>query len=206
MSETSHKSADSMCLNVIIAVSENSSHESAISDAVEAFCKYYRECLDSPELMVAFKGWSTPEKRKTVRRTKASQLDKVQDFVVARHGSASIVPPQLMSQTPKEVRRLQVSGLDLPQWGEFRDVLVGSPVVTAHIDVNTELGLSTGKTIAQVLHAVHEFLLTTDESVIRSGFRVRIGANFNSQAEVVIVDNGYTEIPANTATVSTWIE
>lgn len=110
---------------------------------------------------------------------------------------------------PREITRLQVSGLDLRL--ESQDFHLPAEV-TARIEVNTDVYMSTGKAAAQVAHALGAWLLaqpvTTRTawahepglSIIELSFSDDEIHDPRDPEVVTILDNGLTEIAPGTAT------
>lgn len=128
---------------------------------------------------------------------------------------ALALEPQLYEDMPRSVRSLQVSGLDLPgREGSFFDLqepLLAS-TLTATIQINQRVTMTTGKTAAQVAHALCAWLLTLSDTE-RTAWANHPGVllsyqDFDSEldaedgdVEIEIRDNGLTEVAPGTTTV-----
>lgn len=151
-------------------------------------------------------GWFT----KTVRRAKnehalARALD-AGPAVVERVGdaAAAALVPVTYYEMARSVRKLQVSGLDLP-----REAGAGNGTGGPTILVNASLGMSTGKTSAQVAHGLFAWLLTLDDASRvdwfyggrRFGLTEVGAAELTGAAGLAIHDAGLTEVVPGSATV-----
>jgi hypothetical protein len=95
---------------------------------------------------------------KSVRRVKCPvELERVRALGLASPGSTEIsvgdavalaFVPASYEDSPREISRLQVSGLDLAHNDADRFRQAGA--VTPHIEINADVTMSTGKTAAQV--------------------------------------------------------
>lgn len=170
-------------------------------------------------------GWLGGSFTKSVRRTKRpAELDKVRLLGMPRAeitvGQATAIgfAPLDAEALPLAIKRLQVSGLEAPVPEAVparpnadtaaRTVFTRPAALAPHIEINTEVAMSTGKTAAQVAHALGAWLLEQEPSV-RSGWASDPGlhlgtADFTEDPGepgcLVILDNGLTEIAPGTAT------
>lgn len=154
--------------------------------------------------------WLAGRFTKTVRRAKnehalSRALDTGPAVVerVAEAAAAALVPTTYY-EMDRFVRKLQVTGLDLSR--EPGSAAVdGGPTIL----VNADLGMSTGKTAAQVSHGLFAWLLTLDETARMDWFYSgrRFGLAEVSAAEVTgaaglaVHDAGLTEVVPGSATV-----
>ncbi|SEN98520.1 peptidyl-tRNA hydrolase [Cryobacterium luteum] len=171
--------------------------------------------------------WLDSSYTKTVRRVKRPiDLERVRALglpnaeITLGDAVAIAFVPSDPAQNPREISRLQVSGLDLAgddtqllQAGLFRP-----RAATARIEINSDVTMSTGKTAAQAAHAVCSWLLTQDDQT-RLDWAREPGISLSAvsfsrhpaeagELEVpvtTIVDNGLTEIPAGTATARVYL-
>lgn len=155
--------------------------------------------------------WLAGRFTKTVRRAKNEHaLNRALDAgpaVVERVGQAAAAAfvPTTYYEMDRYVRKLQVTGLDLPRQ-EVPDVPDhDGPLLL----VNADLGMSPGKTAAQVAHGLCGWLLSLDEADRTDWFYS--GRHFD-QAETTagciertsglsIRDAGFTEVRPGSATV-----
>lgn len=154
--------------------------------------------------------WLAGRFTKTVRRAKnENALTRALDTgpaVVERVGeaAAAALVPTTYYEMDRFVRKLQVTGLDLPR-EPATVTAVGGPTVL----VNTDLGVSTGKTAAQVAHGLFAWLLSLDGSArvdwLYGGRQLTVReVSANEVAETVglaIHDAGFTEVAPGSATV-----
>lgn len=154
--------------------------------------------------------WTNGRIRKLVKRgrgaawTKAAALDL--PHFHGKHNSSEVIvfAPMRMSEQPKELKKLQVTGLN------STDTTSAAESEKPHllVQVNDRLNMSTGKTVAQVGHAVQLFLLygnkeeTTDW--LTSGASLRVVKTKNptntTVTGIVVRDAGFTEVPSGSLT------
>lgn len=159
--------------------------------------------------------WMNGRIRKVTRRARGSEWDKVKQLDGFYYASAGveifIIPPHLNHEPPELVKKLQVSGLDLEKQ---EPVHMDINRHTLFISFNPSVSMTTGKSTAQVGHAVQLAILKNTVEVLEGwreeGFPVFfIGwESFHSlvnqvQFEPVIEvhDAGFTEVEANSLTV-----
>lgn len=97
--------------------------------------------------------WLAGRIRKVARRARGKEWDTVRkmDGIYAKYGNAEVIilPPHPNFAAPAEIKKLQVSGLDLERKPITEDYFDG-----LGFSVNPNIEMSTGKTLAQVGHAV----------------------------------------------------
>ena len=165
--------------------------------------------------------WCGARIRKIVKRAHGVKWDKAAaqetdlPREIAQVGSAKAVcfAPMRVSEQPAEIRKLQVSGLQLVD-DQDRDQDLSSP---PHLEVVLEaaLEMSGGKAVAQAAHAVQlAFRYLDDDDYAawkESGFVVEtargdVGGVVAARAcPVVVRDAGFTEIPAGSTTAAAWL-
>lgn len=167
---------------------------------------------EDEEVQTRVKNWTNGRIGKIVKRARGAAWSKVTDLTlphfVAEHNGQKVMvfAPMRISEEPKEVRRLQVSGLSSPD---------ESPMEYAEesyllVKVNSALGMSTGKTVAQVGHAVQLFMMFADKEQVghwrTSGAKVMVvkAENLAKEADAAIIvhDAGLTEIPSGSLTAT----
>jgi len=170
--------------------------------------------------------WMNDDKhRKIARKARGARWEAVSELpgveVTYRTATVRVLVPHLLVETPVEVSRLQVAGIDLePRSSAFTvRVLIPRPLVgTAakvarlHVAINPDVPMSTGKQMAQVGHAIHYASLYPEQfskafDAQRSTLDVDIvdWADAPSDGSVINVeDAGYTEVPPGTVTVKAW--
>ena len=160
--------------------------------------------------------WLDTDYRKTVRKvSKISQLDKIKELPYAtnfRKDSGNVYTFDLMTygEMPKELRKLQVSGLDykdkkLPKKSKVNKDFI--PVII----LNTDIKATTGKMAAQAAHALCKWVLETDPAIV-SKWITRpdcelIGISFkglkpNKRDHILVKDNWVTEIKKGSTTAA----
>jgi hypothetical protein len=159
--------------------------------------------------------WMNDDKhRKIARKARGSRWEDVSKLpgveVTHRTATVRVLVPHLLVETPVEVSRLQVAGIDLELRGPDKVILPWSaPLCVA---INPDVPMSTGKQMAQVGHAVHYASLHPEQfskafDTYRDCLRIDIvdWADAPSDGSVINVeDAGYTEVPPGTVTVKAW--
>lgn len=183
----------------------------AVGRSVVKLCLDARVATD-PEFRAALERWYGHLIRKVTRRARNSAWDRVQELtgVTVDDGGAQVRAflPGAVSEVPAEIRKLQISGTELPL-DEPRTIEDAHPVI--YIDGGLEMTL--GKAAAQVGHAAMllaanrpldwvrrwaaaDFLLHVRE-VDSAEFR-RLMAD---PAAVAVRDAGFTEVAPGSCTV-----
>lgn len=149
--------------------------------AVALFLTDKRTTASDGEWFLLTQEWLKGRIRKVTRRARASAWDNVVTLggVKVVHAKAEILvlPPHVMDSPPVEVKKLQVAGLELskhiPQ--EFSGTTFFPEMIIA---LNPNVKMSTGKTLAQVGHAVQLLLMSSDQKTVEiwaaEGFPVKI--------------------------------
>ncbi|AZA08607.1 aminoacyl-tRNA hydrolase [Corynebacterium pseudopelargi] len=161
---------------------------------------YFARALDT---------WYRHRIRKVTRRARNAAWRNVQDLAgVSVENTARAFIPSAVSEVPAPIAKLQIAGTDLPASQE-PEPQPGVPVLY----VDASLGMSAGKTAAQVGHAsmllaghqslawaerwaAQDFALSLCE-VGKEEFEARCA----NPGAVTVVDAGFTEIAPNTPTV-----
>ena len=171
---------------------------------------------DDADAQDAVARWRRGRIRKVVRRARGNAwlAADLPGAVCVQVGDAEVRAylPVPVDQVPAQVKKLQVSGLDLADEGhEPGAVFPESRVV---ILVNPDVPMSTGKLAAQVAHAAQLIYESTPASMdeskkgqwIADGAPVTVATPSRSGWEssltspVRIIDAGFTEIPPGTVT------
>lgn len=189
-------------------------HEDALIAAMLGVIKVIERGRDDDNWRHAVITWMCDDKhRKVTRKARGARWTQVSKLpgVEVQYGIATVrvLVPHLIAETPVEVSRLQVSGINL----EYRDDPNIYPATESAfaVAVNPYVLMSTGKQMAQVSHAAHYATLYGDlpPEVIddRGEVRIRI-AEWEEALEVKhaidVKDAGYTEVPPGTVTVKAW--
>lgn len=175
-----------------------------------------------PETPSVWDTWLAGSFTKTVRRaTRPAQIRKlIEDetsVAVHRAGGAAAFAyaPMPYDEFPAHLRKLQVTGLDvdrsLDRWGlswQSPTTPTGPHGLEAQILISEQAAMTTGKTAAQVAHALVAWtqLLTDDQKLawIKSPV-VRLIVDdidhYDPARCITIRDNGLTEIEPGTVTV-----
>lgn len=157
----------------------------------------------------ALAGWYGRRIRKVARRGRNAAWDNVQALPgVTVDNLARAFAPSAVSEVPHPIRKLQISGTDLPL-----EALSSAPADRPILYVDASLGMSAGKAAAQVGHgsmllgaamtleeaeawAARDFALS-----VREVGRVTFQRACAQPGAVIIRDAGYTEIAPGSATV-----
>jgi len=202
-----------------IAVSNSGSHSDVVCAVARASAKLLLAEFDHPQMQA----WLSGRFTKTVRRGSFAKVDALAESIVpnATAGvgllgddlSESIVRavaflPMARDEVPPALGKLRVADFNRPHDGNWSEMNAGPSLF-----VNGDVEMSTGKTAAQVAHALCAWLLRLPPGGrLRwlhsdgTAFRVRevSGDEFDEdakRAQVVIRDAGLTEVESGTATV-----
>lgn len=173
-----------------------------------------------PEHVGEWAAWFDGAFTKTVRRaTRSAQIAKLEaDLLVqAEHqtGSAKAYAyaPMTYDRFPKHLRQLQVSGLDVDRDTDRTPdyFATESALQTPHaplVVISRDVSMSTGKTAAQVAHALVAWTQFLPEHELERwsqhpALRLQYGGldEIAADQSITIQDNGLTEIAPGTATV-----
>lgn len=167
-----------------------------------AFCT-----LDSP----LWGPWASGAYAKSVRRaSKPAQIRKVTECELphVRFEFAGVTAfafaPLPYTGWPRELRRLQVSGLDERSDDTARTLSIGDG---PNIVLNKDVDMTTGKTTSQVAHALVAWLEQISEAeraqwLAAPGISLSVGdLNEARRPAIEIRDSGLTEIEPGTLTV-----
>lgn len=204
-------------LPIIVRLEKNSelipSHEEtqlAVAKAIIAFFDSAKTCAGG-EWHEAVKAWLSGRIRKVARRARGTEWEAVKalDGIYAKYGKAEVIilPPHLADAPPAEVKKLQVSGLDL-----VRDQSFVSPASKGvlQVAVNPEIPMTTGKTLAQVGHAVQLAIFASTWDVMNSwrsnATPVSIVDWDSLDTDAVDVhDAGFTEVESGSLTAKSFL-
>jgi peptidyl-tRNA hydrolase len=166
---------------------------------------------DSIEVRGAVEAWLGGRIRKLVKRARGRAWDDTattgHPYAEATVGTATVrvFTPMAPETQPKAIKSLQVSGLNGEKDEELETAIQKNLLL---ICVDSALGMSTGKTVAQINHVAQLFLMNGEpekvEAWISTGFPVRIIMipleENDKVADVLVRDAGFTEIPAGSLT------
>lgn len=199
-------------LPIIVRLEKNAEMVPSREEAMLATAKAMIEFFESDKTCAggAWKpnvdAWLEGRIRKIARRARAGEWETVRnmDGIYASYGKAEvmILPPHPVDDVPKEIKKLQVAGLDLVRDSNF---IVGDTCGHLQFAVNPQIEMSTGKTLAQVGHAVQLTIFGSDRKTLNSwrennhpisitNWEVLEGNSFT------VHDAGFTEVAAGSLT------
>lgn len=160
--------------------------------------------------------WTAGRIRKHARRARGAAWARASrlDGVTVERGSAQVraFVPGPVDQVPRDLARLQLSGLDLDDPAPRHAVAVeaGGPVV---VSLRSADRLTTGKAAAAAGHAAQLAGMAMDparlEAWVSAGFGVAVEhveqarwAELCDTAPVVVADAGFTEVDPGTVTAT----
>ena len=182
------------------------SHEEAQIATAHAIVKFFDsdEIIENGEWRPEVDKWLNGRIRKVARRARGAEWGAVKQLphVFATYGKAEVIilPPHPNFAPPAEIKKLQISGMDLERKSSeylesLKNVLVFSE--------NPDISFTTGKSLAQVGHAVQLAIFNSSEedmsSWVTAGMKIAI-APWDSFDGVEIHDAGFTEILAGSLT------
>jgi hypothetical protein len=179
----------------------------AASDALVGLLSEYG---DDPVVTERLDAWLDTRIRKLVKRAKPSRFDAIRDDdslpTVTRScydAEVIIIAPLRRSEQPASVRKLQVSGFTTKPMAY--DVIPLSPHL--HVTVNEGLHMTTGKIIAQYLHAVQLAFQSLSDDDYHTWVDHGATADYYlgeplPDDPVIVHDAGYTEIASDSFTAS----
>lgn len=156
--------------------------------------------------------WMLGRIRKVTRRARGSQwnvLDSVDSFSGhSNNVNIKVFEPHMLEDLPSYLRKLQVQGLSLNPF----EVEVEAPGEESvlYIAINPDLGMTSGKMIAQVGHGIQLAIMNADVEFLNrwkaNGFKLKV-CNWDTMPDnsSFITDAGLTEIPAGSLTVKSYL-
>lgn len=192
-------------------------HEQALSVTAQAVAMLMDDerTLPGAEWHESMKSWMHGRIRKIARRARSSRWESVVSTIPGIVASKEdievfVAPPHRMTNTPNELSRLQVSGLELPHTLHDKG---HSGLPQLLIAMNPDLPMSTGKSMAQVGHAAQLASLMLPELEVNAwtaNYSVKISlepSDFHHAPAncIVVEDAGFTEIPAGSLTCKAWM-
>jgi peptidyl-tRNA hydrolase len=184
------------------------SHEEALIASAKAIIALFDDerSEEGKEWFPYLDKWMHGRIRKVARRARASAWDNVQnlDGVTVSYGKAEVrvLLPHPLDNPPIEVKKLQVSGLDLPKTSNS---LENDSKNALALSINPDVSMSTGKSMAQIGHATQLAIFNTDEEKLSQwalSDRKVVLADWNSQDkwDAEIQDAGFTEVAPGSVT------
>lgn len=158
--------------------------------------------------------WMSGRIRKIVKRGRNKAWDDAvsigQGMIEVAFGTAQVrvLPPFKISEMPAGIKKLQVTGLNAELKPELDDADSDRNWSGLEITVDSRLGMSTGKIVAQICHIAQLFLMNAEEDKVNSwmtmdAFPVKILFSEDIESlpfDVEVHDAGFTEIPAGSKT------
>ena len=162
--------------------------------------------------------WTSNRIRKIVKRAHGAKWDKALEYaasgvipavaVTAEDDAAAVLcfAPMKLSEQPKALAQLQVTGLELPH---SMDIAVPEnlPVGSLIVVVEEKYGMSTGKAVAQACHAVQLAFRELDDTQFNtwmsSGMTVKIVRGYADERyryPIEVHDAGFTEVESHSRT------
>lgn len=179
-------------------------HEELLADAARATIAL---CLGG-EFRDELEEWYNHRIRKVTRRARNKPWCDAEKIAGVTVGRARAIAPGRVDEVPRPIAKLQVKGTDADRGGEPRPIAPSAPLIV----VDGSLGMTTGKSAAQVGHAAMFYAasLATGEAAAWAaddypvGIRVAEHSEFLADAArtgaVIVRDAGFTEVPAGAAT------
>ncbi|WAC50426.1 peptidyl-tRNA hydrolase [Frigoribacterium sp. SL97] len=141
----------------------------------------------------AWSSWLNGPIAKTVRRADRATYERLvgstslTEATIVTRGDAEAIAfrPMMADELPNNLRRLQVSGTQLPE-GTPTKVLTP----TASILLNADLDMSTGKAAAQAAHALFTWFLNTDESPEPDAIECDVSFVSGKELEDIVASRG----------------
>lgn len=203
-----------------IVVRRTGTHEEMVEAAARVSVAAWLATPDDP----AWEPWLAASFGKSVRRARNAEVEKAKEFFVAsvKVGDAEAFAglPVTRDDMPAPIRKMQVSGTQAERTGwKYPSVtdpnIAPVPGPLPWMTVNLGAEMTTGKTCAQVAHALFAWALTqTPEALVawqENGMQFRVAEvsqeDFDRQRTyagakaLVIQDAGHTEVTPGTATV-----
>jgi peptidyl-tRNA hydrolase len=191
------------------------SHEEVLLATSNAIASMFaNETVNTiPEWMIPLDAWIDGRIRKVCRRARGAAWEKVtkEDNVFIYNApwrstlSIALLPPYDITSIPESLQKLQVSGLDLVRDESF----VFKKNVEAsglYVSLNPEVKISTGKSMAQISHAVQLAIFNANKRELSAweanGKPIYLAdwSALNSESVVEIQDAGFTEVEPGTVT------
>jgi hypothetical protein len=164
-------------------------------------------------------GWLAGSFTKSVRRVKrpiellhVRQLELARVEIAVGDAIGIAFAPQSYDDAPRALSKLQVSGLDV---AETSDRFSHAGAITPRIEINSDVTMTTGKTAAQVAHALGAWLLsqplvTRQLWAVKPGLaleEVKFSENAADERSIInIVDHGLTEIAPGSPTARVYFD
>jgi peptidyl-tRNA hydrolase len=180
-------------------------HEDALVATAKAIALFLDDerTVNGGEWAEATNTWLKGRIRKVARRARSTAWDKAVALggILVQHGTAEILvlPPHPVDAPLPEVKKLQVSGLDLPHVG-FTPATSG-----LLLSLNPEIPMTTGKSLAQIGHATQLAIFNSNKLDLEAwkmkNFPIAL-CNWEAYSDWTadVQDAGFTEVPAGSLT------
>lgn len=165
---------------------------------------------ERPAVQAAVDRWLSGRIRKIVKRARnkawddLSALELAHSFATSGEAQVLAFAPVRVSEQPKALRRLQVSGLDFPKASPASTQFSGLEIL-----LDARLAMSTGKAVAQVCHAAQLFVMQGSEARVQHWLAANCPTRFTysqdlaaEARDIEVRDAGFTEVAPNTLTVA----
>lgn len=184
------------------------SHEEtqlAVAEAIVKFFDSAKTCAGG-EWHEAVTSWLSGRIRKVARRARGREWEAVKNMgnIYVKYGKAEVIvlPPHPADNPPVEVKKLQVSGLDLLRDSSFVST---SKAGVLNFALNPNIEMSTGKTLAQVGHAVQLAIFSSTWEVLNSWRSnntpiALVSWEDMGDSAVEVRDAGFTEVESGSLT------
>ena len=204
-------------LAVIYVVNDSRDEAGEIAsekDILQASSDALSQLLNSSDeaVIASIREWTSGRIRKIVKRARGAAWQKA-DALEATHfsgthgtGQVLVFAPMRLSEQPKELKKLQVTGLN------SSDASSKEYANAAHllVEVNDSLNMSTGKVVAQVGHAVQLFLTFGVRSEVQdwkdTGSKLKVvrveNLTESTATGIIVHDAGFTEVPSGSLTAT----
>lgn len=184
------------------------SHEEAQLAVGYAITKLFDSEIVMPdgEWNESFTKWLNGRIRKVSRRARGSEWEAVKSLphIYTSYGKAEIIilKPHPNFEPPAEIKKLQISGIELAKENRTGN---SNNILGLKFTVNPEINMSTGKTLAQVGHAVQLAIFNSTPETVELWVEQKTPINHCGWNEYTswtaeIHDAGFTEIPAGSLT------
>lgn len=202
--------AEPYVLPIILRVEKDAtlapSHEEAQLAVAHALILFFDDerIVNDGEWSEQVNKWLTGRIRKVARRARGKEWEAVKALggIYATYGKAEvmILPPHPNFEPPAEVKKLQVSGMELEHWVIKQSNITEGMLVFAE---NPDITFTTGKSLAQIGHAVQLAIFNSSKEKLQAWKNEKLPimiAEWNSFEGVEIRDAGFTEVLAGSLT------
>lgn len=190
----------------------------ACETAASATVHLLHQAAGRPEWQQPVDRWLQGRIRKHVRRARGAKWDRASEHPGVTLANAGAIVrafvPTAVDDIPRDVGRLQLSGLELPDPVPRRHAAPSGGLVVAAIQPDPRL--STGKAAAAACHAAQLAWMRMSEQRRQTwhatNFGVRLAQppadrfdQWKAEADAVVTDAGFTEVESGTVTaVACW--